>query len=69
MSAANAAASTAGIAAIVVSHDSAETLEECLSRLRAAQDVAEIRVVDNDSRAPSGEHEEASIVHVFTKAS
>ncbi|MBP8098733.1 MAG: glycosyltransferase family 2 protein [Arenimonas sp.] len=40
----------AGIAAIVVSHDSAETLEECLSRLRAAQDVAEIRVVDNDSR-------------------
>lgn len=50
MSAANAAASTAGIAAIVVSHDSAETLEECLSRLRAAQDVAEIRVVDNDSR-------------------
>ena len=42
--------SDASIAAIVVSHDSAETLEECLSRLRAAQGVAEIRVVDNDSR-------------------
>ena len=40
----------AGIAAIVVSHDSAETLDECLSRLRAAEGVAEIRVVDNDSR-------------------
>lgn len=39
-----------GIAAIVVSHDSAETLEDCLSRLRAAEGVAEIRVVDNDSR-------------------
>lgn len=42
--------SAAGIAAIVVSHDSAETLDECLSRLRAAEGVAEIRVVDNDSR-------------------
>lgn len=41
---------TAGIAAIVVSHDSAETLDDCLSRLRAAEGVAEIRVVDNDSR-------------------
>lgn len=40
----------AGIAVIVVSHDSAETLEECLSRLRTAEGVAEIRVVDNDSR-------------------
>jgi N-acetylglucosaminyl-diphospho-decaprenol L-rhamnosyltransferase len=40
----------AGIAAIVVSHDSAETLDDCLSRLRAAEGVAEIRVVDNDSR-------------------
>jgi len=40
----------AGIAAIVVSHDSAETLEDCLSRLRAAQGVSEIRVVDNASR-------------------
>ena len=42
--------SGAGIAAIVVSHDSAETLEDCLSRLRAADGVVEIRVVDNDSR-------------------
>ena len=42
--------SAAGIAAIVVSHDSAETLDDCLSRLRAAAGVAEIRVVDNDSR-------------------
>lgn len=40
----------AGIAAIVVSYDSAETLDDCLSRLRAADGVAEIRVVDNDSR-------------------
>ncbi len=40
----------AGIAAIVVSYDSAETLDDCLSRLRAAEGVVEIRVVDNDSR-------------------
>ena len=40
----------AGIAAIVVSYDSAETLDDCLSRLRAAQGIAEIRVVDNASR-------------------
>ncbi|QIL21472.1 glycosyltransferase family 2 protein [Thermomonas sp. HDW16] len=39
-----------GIAAIVVSYDSAETLDDCLSRLRAAEGIAEIRVVDNDSR-------------------
>jgi GT2 family glycosyltransferase len=38
-----------GIAAIVVSHRSEETLDECLSRLRAADGVAEIRVVDNAS--------------------
>jgi len=38
------------IAAIVVTHRSAETIGECLSRLRAADGVAEIRVVDNDSR-------------------
>jgi len=38
-----------GIAAVVVTHDSMETLEDCLARLRAAQDVAEIRVVDNAS--------------------
>lgn len=39
-----------GIAAIVVTHQSAGTIGECLSRLRAAEGVAEIRVVDNDSR-------------------
>ena len=40
----------AGIAAVVVTHDSEETLDECLTRLRAAEGVVEIRVVDNDSR-------------------
>ena len=49
MSAANAVATT-GIAAIVVAYDSEETLDDCLSRLRAAPGVGEIRVVDNDSR-------------------
>ena len=49
MSAANAVATT-GIAAIVVAFNSEETLDECLTRLRAAEDVVEIRVVDNDSR-------------------
>lgn len=39
----------AGIAAIVVSHESASTLDECLKRLRAATGVIEIRVVDNAS--------------------
>ena len=38
------------IAAIVVSHQSAATIDECLQRLRRAHDVAEIRVVDNDSQ-------------------
>jgi len=39
-----------GIAAVVVAFNSEETLDDCLTRLRAAEDVAEIRVVDNDSR-------------------
>jgi len=38
------------IAVVVVSYESASTLDECLQRLRAAEGVAEIRVVDNDSR-------------------
>ncbi len=38
------------IAVVVVSHQSAATIDECLCRLRAARDVAEIRVVDNDSQ-------------------
>jgi len=40
----------AGIAAVVVAHDSEETIDDCLARLRAAAGVDEIRVVDNDSR-------------------
>jgi GT2 family glycosyltransferase len=42
--------SSGAIAAIVVSHDSEETLDDCLQRLRNAEGVAEIRVVDNDSQ-------------------
>lgn len=45
--------SDAGIAVVVVAYGSEETLDECLSRLRAAQDVEEIRVVDNASRDAS----------------
>ena len=37
------------IAVVVVSHESASTLEDCLLRLRAAHGVAEIRVIDNAS--------------------
>ncbi|PTT62038.1 glycosyltransferase family 2 protein [Stenotrophomonas sp. HMWF003] len=37
------------IAAIVVSYQSASTLDACLSRLRVADGVVEIRVVDNGS--------------------
>lgn len=40
---------TADIAAIVVTHQSAETIDECLSRLRGAAGVGAIRVVDNAS--------------------
>ena len=39
-----------GIAAIVVTHQSAATIDDCLSRLRAAAGVSQVRVVDNDSR-------------------
>jgi GT2 family glycosyltransferase len=39
----------ATIAAIVVAYNSEATIEVCLQRLRAAGDVAEIRVVDNNS--------------------
>ena len=38
-----------GIAAVVVSHDSEETIDDCLQRLRSAAGITEIRVVDNDS--------------------
>ncbi len=40
---------SAAIAAVVVTYRSAATIDECLACLRAASDVAEIRVVDNDS--------------------
>ncbi|MFT4255354.1 MAG: glycosyltransferase family 2 protein [Pseudoxanthomonas sp.] len=40
----------ADIAVVVVSHESAATIDECLTRLRAARGVAEIRVIDNDSQ-------------------
>lgn len=39
----------ADIAAIVVTYQSAETIADCLTRLRAADGVAQIRVVDNAS--------------------
>lgn len=38
-----------GIAAIVVTYRSIETVDDCLARLRAAENVTEIRVVDNAS--------------------
>ena len=41
--------SAPGIAAIVVTYQSAETIADCLARLRAADGVAQIRVVDNAS--------------------
>jgi len=42
-------AASADIAAIVVTHRSAATIDDCLSRLRAAAVVAQVRVVDNGS--------------------
>ncbi|HIE1101269.1 MULTISPECIES: glycosyltransferase [Stenotrophomonas] len=39
----------AAIAAIVVTYQSGSTIDACLSRLRQAQDVEEIRVIDNGS--------------------
>ena len=38
------------ICVVVVSHESASTIEACLERLRTAEGVAQIRVVDNGSR-------------------
>lgn len=38
------------IAAVVVTHYSASTIDDCLARLRVADGVLQIRVVDNDSR-------------------
>ena len=42
-------ASAADIAAVVVTHQSASTIDDCLARLRAADGVGVIRVVDNQS--------------------
>lgn len=44
------AARAAAIAVVVVTHESAATIDDCLQRLRRAQDVDEIRIVDNDSQ-------------------
>jgi GT2 family glycosyltransferase len=38
------------IAAIVVTHESAASIDECLARLRTAPGVSEIRVIDNNSQ-------------------
>lgn len=45
----NSSTDSRAIAAIVVTHESASTIDDCLQRLRDAVDVAEIRVVDNAS--------------------
>lgn len=37
------------ISVVVVSHQSAATIDDCLSRLRAAEGIAAIRVIDNHS--------------------
>lgn len=39
----------AGIAVVVVSHESEETIDSCLGRLRDADGVIQVRVVDNAS--------------------
>lgn len=39
-----------GIAAVIVTHESASSIDDCLMRLRMADGVDEIRVVDNASR-------------------
>lgn len=45
----SAAALGDGIAAVVVSHQSEETIDACLRRLREAEGVTQVRVVDNGS--------------------
>ena len=41
---------TEGIAAIVVTHASEETIGACLARVLASEGVTQVRVIDNDSR-------------------
>lgn len=55
------AAARAGVAVVVVTHDSGGTLAECLRRVLAADDVAELVVVDNASR--DGAPERAEFAH------
>ena len=38
------------IAVVVVAHESASTLDDCLRRVRASDDVTQVRVIDNGSR-------------------
>ena len=54
------AATTDGIAAVVVSYNSASTIDDCLTRLRAADGVTEIRIVDALPAPDSGELEGAA---------
>jgi len=51
----------AGVAVVVVTHDSGTTLAECLRRVLAADGVAEVAVVDNASR--DGAPERAEFAH------
>ncbi len=39
-----------GIAAVVVTHESASTIDDCLTRLRQSEGISQIRIVDNNSR-------------------
>lgn len=41
--------SEANICAVVVTHQSAATIDECLARLRASEAVSAIRIIDNNS--------------------
>ncbi len=45
----NAATAAADVVAVVVTYQSASTIDACLSRLRAAAGVTQVRVVDNGS--------------------
>jgi hypothetical protein len=43
-------AGVGGIAVVVVAHESASTLDDCLRRVRGSGDVEQVRVIDNGSR-------------------
>lgn len=59
-----AVARAGGIAAVVVTYLSAETIDACLSRLRAAEGVAAIRVVDN---GPTGPHRDDGTLAIIQR--